>query len=297
MRSPAICYLNGRYVALGRACVPADDRGLLYGEGLFETWRTYRGRPFALREHLDRLARAAHRLGIPFAPDESWERRTRELARRNRLSTTSAVFRLTLTGGTGPFGLVAPEVRKPTRLLLVRPLEQGLGAARERGVAVHLYDAGAGVEAAVRSLKSINYLAAVLARTQAARRGCFEALYRLEDDTILEGTTTNVFLIESGKLVTPPVAAGLLPGVTRAIVLRLARRALRVAEERIDVARLWAADEAFLTSTSIEIVPIVRAGRRRIGDGRPGPYTRELQRRYRAFVAERVGLDAAALGE
>ena len=117
-----ICFLNGRYVETARASIPALDRGFLFGEGLFETWRTYCGRPFALREHLRRMARSARILGIPFDPREDWEGRTRRLARLGGLAECSGAVRLTVTRGAGPLRLVPGKVVKPTRLMLLRPL-------------------------------------------------------------------------------------------------------------------------------------------------------------------------------
>jgi branched-subunit amino acid aminotransferase/4-amino-4-deoxychorismate lyase len=292
-----VCYLNGRFIEVRRAAVPATDRGLLYGEGLFETWRTYKGHPFAVGDHLVRLAHAARALGIPFDAAENWHERTRELVRRNRMHGRASVVRLTVTRGSGPIQLTADRTARPTRLMLLRPLEPGLREARARGVAVHLFDVDGGAGSGLRTLKTLNYLPAVIGKRAAAARGCFESIYRLPDSTLLEGTTSNLFVVRGRTVMTPPIAAGILPGVTRAIVLRLARRVATVKEARITNATLLASDEAFLTSTSIEIVPIVRIGRRRAAGGRPGPLTRELQDRYRRHVAKRLGMDVAQLGE
>jgi D-amino acid aminotransferase len=295
--SAAICYLNGRYADVRRAKILATDRGLLYGEGLFETWRTYCGRPFAVREHVARLARSARELGIPFERSENWEGRTLELVRRNRAQHGASMVRLTITRGSGPLQLRVPRTTQPTRLMLLRPLDAGLASARERGVAVYLLDVEGEMRVGLRTLKTINYLPAVIGKTAAAKHGCFEAIYRLADSTLLEGATSNLFVVKKGVFFTPAVAQGVLPGVTRAIVMRLARALGPVREEPIADTALLASDEAFLTATSLEIVPIVRAGGRKAGSGRPGPLTRELQRRYRALVARRVGMDVADLGE
>jgi branched-subunit amino acid aminotransferase/4-amino-4-deoxychorismate lyase len=128
------------------------------------------------------------------------------------------------------------------------------------------------------SLKTLDYLPAVLGKTAARKRGCFEAIYRLSDGTLLEGTTSNVFVVKDGTISTPPLSAGVLPGVTRALVVRLARGLARVREEPVTEEALRSASEAFLTATTIEVVPIVRAGGRRIGDGRPGPLTASCKR-------------------
>src|SRR5262245_37855215 len=135
----SVCFLNGRYVDVARATIPATDRGFLYGEGLFETWRTYRGRPFAVDEHVARLAKSARELGIPFDADEDWEARSVELARRNDAANAATAVRLTITRGSGPLQLPAPRTHHATRLLLLRALDGGIAAARANGVAIHLF--------------------------------------------------------------------------------------------------------------------------------------------------------------
>jgi branched-chain amino acid aminotransferase len=293
----ATCYLNGRYLPVTKAAVPATDRGFLFGEGLFESWRTYRGRPFAVKEHLERLSRSARILGIPFDATEDWEARSRALVRRNSASDTGVVIRLTITRGGGPVSLTPKSVSRPTQLLLMRAIEGSPGRARAEGVAVHLFDCGGGVDPGLRAIKTINYVPAVLGKIAAAEHGCFESIYRLPDRTLLEGTTTNLFVVKNGALHTEPVGAGVLPGVTRALVMKLATRIARVRETGITSDDLRHCDEAFLTASSIEIVPIVAIGKRRAAGGTPGPLTRELQRRYRLHVARRVGLRVADLGD
>jgi branched-subunit amino acid aminotransferase/4-amino-4-deoxychorismate lyase len=292
-----ICYLSGRYVDTDKAVISALDRGFLFGEGLFETWRTYCGHPFALREHLARMAKSARILKIPFDPRADWEGRTLELARRNRMLGGGGAIRLTITAGAGEVNLVPTDVRRPTQLMLFRPLEPGLAQAREHGVGVHLMDFGSGVNANFRRLKTLNYLPAVVGKLEARKRGCFESLYRLADTTVLEGTTSNFFIVKNGKLLTTPVADGILPGVTRALVAKVATPVAPLVERRLCENDLFEADEMFLTSSTIEVVPILRVGRRRIADGRPGELTRELQVRYRRNVARRLGVNVDELGE
>jgi branched-subunit amino acid aminotransferase/4-amino-4-deoxychorismate lyase len=292
----SICFLNDRFVDTAKAAIPATDRGFLFGEALFETWKTYRGKPFALREHLARMAKGARLLGIPFDPKESWERRSLDLARRNGMSDCGGAVRLTVSAGPGKVSLIPETVGRPTTLMLFRPLEPGLEDARRDGVGVHLMDFGVGVNAQLRNLKTVNYVPAVMGKVAAREHGCFESLYRLADSTVLEGTTSNYFIVRRGRLYTTPVGDGILPGVTRALTLALADGVLPVVERRLTERDLATADEAFLTSSSIEVVPIVRVGKKRIGNGRPGGVTLELQRRYRRMVARRLGMAVEELG-
>jgi D-amino acid aminotransferase len=291
------CYLSGRYVETDKAMISALDRGFLFGEGLFETWRTYRGLPFALREHVQRMARSAKSLKIPFDAGADWKGRTIELARRNRMTDCGGAIRLTITAGSGEVTLVPTALKKPTQLMLFRPLEPGLAEARAGGVGVHLMDFGSGVSESFRNLKTLNYLPAVRGKVEARKRGCFESLYRLKDGTVLEGTTSNFFVVKDGKLHTTPVDDGILPGVTRALVLKVASRVAPVIERRLHVDDLLEADELFLTSSTIEVVPIIRIDKRKAGGGTAGELTREIQQRYRKYAARRLGVTVEELGE
>ncbi len=296
----AICYLNGRFVDVAKATISPLDRGFLFGEGLFETWRTYRGRPYGLRDHLARMAGSARAIGIPFDPDEPWEERCAELARRNRMLDRDGAVRMTITRGHGPVSLLVDQTVAPTTLMLFRPLESTLGDAKSRGVSVHLVSVGTGVSEKWRQVKSLNYLPAILARREAKKHGGFEAIYHTEGrggGTVLEGTTSNVFVVRRGVLRTAPISAGLLPGVTRRKTLRLARRLVTVKEERYTVRDLLAADEIFLTGSGIEVVPVVRVGRTRIGSGKPGPVALAVQRMYREEVARKLGVAIETLGD
>jgi len=206
-------------------------------------------------------------------------------------------IRFTITRGPGPISLIPQPIVRATQLMLFRPLEPGLEEARARGIGIHLLDFGAGVNVQLRRLKTLNYLPAIMGKVEANKRGCFESLYKLEDGTVLEGTTSNFFVVKAGKLLTTPVTAGILPGVTRATVMRLARRLAPVVERRIAVDDLLGADEVFLTSSTIEVVPIVRVTKRAIAGGRIGELTRELQIRYRRNVARCFGVSVDDLGE
>ncbi|MFN2425561.1 MAG: aminotransferase class IV [Candidatus Binatia bacterium] len=299
----AVCYLNGRFMDVSKARISPLDRGFLFGEGLFETWRTYKGRAYGLPDHLARMAKSARHIGIPFDPDEAWEKRCIELARRNGMLKEDGAVRMTITRGRGPVSLTVDKTEEPTTLMLFRPLEPTLALAKSKGVAVHMVSVGTGVSERWRQVKSLNYLPAILARVEAKKHRCFEAVYHTEGSgkagsgTVLEGTTSNLFVVRRGIVRTAPISAGLLPGVTRKKTLRLARAVATVKEERFSVADLMAADEVFLTASSIEVVPVVKVGRQKIGNGRPGPIALAIQRRYREEVARKLGLALEDLGD
>lgn len=280
-----LVWLNGRVLRARDARVSALDRGLLHGDGLYDTWRTYGGEPFAVAAHLRRLAAAARVLRLPPpGPADVWARRARTIVRRNGL--TDATVRLTLTRGAAGDYLVPDRPARVTQLLTIRRLPADLAAQQVHGIAVVLLPFPRDVAAPWAALKLLGHPSAVIGRTLALRRGAREGLYVTANGAVTEGTTSNLFLVEHGAVVTPPATGSVLGGVTRDLVLRLARRAaLPVREESIAVGRLRRATEVFVTASTVEILPVVRLDGRRIGGGMPGAVTTALQRRYRAAVA------------
>lgn len=287
-RPAGFVLLNDRLLPAARATISALDRGFLYGDGLFETVRTYGGRPFGLEQHLARLARSARAFRIPFDRDVAyWRPRVARLLRANGLQESDAAVRLTVSRGAGALGLTPPPGLTPTILLVASALDPRLAAAQARGVTVSFFPYRL-VTATLPSHKTLHYLPAVLGKMLAAHAHAWEALYLAADDTVLEGTTSNVFMVRRGALVTPPLH-GILPGVTRRFLASVARRArIELREAVVTRRELIAADEVFLTASTIEVLPVVRVERRRIGDGTPGPLTRRLQLEYRRLVAATV---------
>jgi branched-subunit amino acid aminotransferase/4-amino-4-deoxychorismate lyase len=280
-----LVWLNGRVVRAREARVSALDRGLLHGDGVYDTWRTYGGRPFAVAAHLRRLAAATRVLRLPTPGGAAlWEARCVRLVAANRLR--DAAVRLTLTRGDAGAALVPVRRARPTILLIVRPLPSDLAHSQAAGVGVILLPFPRDATPPWGGLKLVGHPSAVAGRLAATRRGAAEGLYVTAEGEVTEATAANLLVVERDAVVTPPLAAGVLPGVTRDIVLGLARRAgLVVREEPVSVARLRAASEVALTASTIEVLPVIRLDGRRVGRGRPGPVTRFLQARYAARVA------------
>jgi branched-chain amino acid aminotransferase len=280
-----VVLLNDRLQPAARAMISALDRGFLYGDGLFEAVRTYGGRPFGLEQHLARLARSARAFRIPFERDPAyWRPRITRLLRANGLAASDAAVRLTVSRGAGPLGLLPPPRLRPTTLLVASRIDPRLPNAQTHGVGVCFFPYRV-VTATLPSHKTLHYLPAVLGKMLAARARAWESLYLSADDTVLEGTTSNVFIVRRNAVVTPPLQ-GILPGVTRRFLESVARRA-RIPLREAPIARreLFAADEVFLTASTIEVLPVVRVERRVIGRGTPGPLTRRLQEEYTRLVA------------
>ncbi len=278
-------FLNGRIVAARRAAVSVYDRGLLYGDGVFETMRAYRGTVFAIEEHFHRLRTSADILGLPVAIRD-WPATIGALLARNRLGRRDASVRLTITRGSGAPGVLPPDTVRPTTIIMAQALDAGIARRQRTGIKAALLPfAPLGF---LREHKSLDYLPAVVGRVLASYQGADEGLFVRSDGVVTEGTTSSLFIVRGGILCTPP-ARDLLPGITRATVLDLARaQHLRVAEHQLTTADLYLAEEAFATSSIAEIVPIVALDDAPLGSGRPGPLTRRLQRLYAAAVAEYV---------
>ena len=291
--APAV-WLDGRIVRGAAAVVPIADRGLLYGDGLFETLRVYARQPFRLAAHLARLRRSARTLGMPVpGDDEHWYRAIARVCRANRL--VEAAVRLTVTRGSAT-GLWPTTRTRPRLILQARAIDPALAIARAHGIAVALlpFDRGAGPPYGVAYRhKTLAYLPAVLGRRDALRRGFADGLYLDATGAVTEATTANLFLCRGRHLLTPP--AGILPGITRGVVLQLARRLGYAVEERpLRRRHLRGASEVFLTSSIAEIVPVVRIETDVIGNGAPGPVTRRLQAAYAACVARATRRTAIA---
>lgn len=277
MKTSGFVYLDGRIVAASSARISVFDRGLLYGDGLHETLRAYGGQPFALARHLVRLTTSAAFLEIP-VPEVDWAAAISKVLRRSRLSTSEAWVRITLTRGSGARGLALPERPSPTVLIAAGKVDPAIASLQRRGV--RLVPVPFGRAPFLAAHKTVNYLPGILAKAAATRAGAYDALFTDDRGHVLETTTANLFARRGAQLWTPK--QGVLPGVTRALVIELAKaRGIRIRERALSLRELTRADEAFLTSSLVEILPVVGVAEVRIGDGRPGPMTRELRQAFR----------------
>lgn len=286
-RTPYV-FLNGRVLPAPRASINVFDRGWLYGDGLFETVRAYRGQPFGLREHLDRLRASAAFLGFGL-PRVAWRAQIAALLRRNHLLSSDAAVRITVTRGTAVVPTLVPAARThPTVCMSALPLAPILGRAQRRGVRATLLPFSR--HGFLAEHKLLNYVPGVLGKAIAARHGAYEGLYVDADGCITEGTTSNVFVWRRGHLLTP-VPAGILPGLTRRFVINAATaQGLAVREQPLRLHDVFAAEEAFLTSSLAEVLPLTAIDDRPIGTGKIGPCTRALQQAYRQIVDRDLAL-------
>ena len=266
--------VNGVLGPPDRAAVSPLDRGFLYGDGVYETLRTYGRRPFLLREHLDRLRRSAERLDIPH--DQTPVDVEKEILRTIAdTGAAEAAVRVVLTRGPGPIGYDPVPCGPPTVVIYARPCPEIPEAWLREGVDVAIVDVMRNPPSALDpAIKSSNLLNNFLAWQESRRLGAYEPILLNASGRLAEGATSNLFLVRKNRLTTPRLEEGLLEGITRGAVLGLARRdGIEAAEEALGPDDLRQADEAFLTGTLKGVLPIRRCDGWPIRHGRPGAIT------------------------
>ena len=274
-------YIDGEFYEKEHAKVSVFDHGLLYGDGVFEGIRFYNGRVFRLEEHIDRLYDSARAICLSIPLDKAaMTEATLETIRQNGLK--DGYVRLVVTRGSGDLGLNPALCPKATIIIIASKITLYPQEMYENGLMV--------VTCATRRIphgalspmvKSLNYLNNVMAKIEAANAGAGEGLMLNEQGYVAECTGDNVFIVKNGRIFTPPISSGALAGVTRGVVFEMAAEAgIPISEPDITRYDLFTADECFLTGTAAELIPVVTLDRRAIGDGKPGPITRQLMTRF-----------------
>jgi branched-chain amino acid aminotransferase len=277
--------VNGRISAEHEAVIPVFDHGFLYGEGIYETLRTYEGRLFLFDRHMRRLRNSARLidLTIPFT-DEELASHIRDTIASADLDGSEAYVRVLVTRGVGELTYDINATPKPSWVIIVKPLPSPATEIYQRGVKVALVDVVRNHPQSVNPMiKSNNLMNSALAAQQALKRGAFEAVMRNYRGELTECTQSNLFIVKNGAALTPPLESGLLPGITREFLFEIGRDAgIEVREQILRDDDLFTADEAFLTSTTREVLPIVSVDDSNIGEGTPGPITLKLLNAFRA---------------
>ena len=287
----AMVNVNGRIADQAHAVISVFDHGFLYGEGVYETLRTYSGQPFLFDRHMRRLRTSASMLALSVPPtNQDLDRRFRETMAAAGLGTQGreAYLRILVTRGIGELTYDPAACGEPSIVVIAKPHVDPPVEAFERGVTVALVDIVRNHPGSVNPLiKSNNLLNNALAMQEAFRRGAFEGVMRNYRGELAECTTANLFVVKNGEALTPPLDAGLLAGITREYLFEVGKDVgIAVREQTLKDADLFGADEAFLTSTTRELVPIVHVDQRTIGDGRPGPVTKALLQAFRRKAHE-----------
>ena len=277
--------INGTYYDKEDAKVSVYDHGLLYGDGVFEGMRSYSGKIFELDAHLDRLYDSAKAiwLEIPISHEEM-ARQCNETVAINNI--VDGYIRLIVTRGAGTLGLDPNKTGDPQVIIIADAITLYPDEFYENGLEIVTVSVSRNHPAALSPrIKSLNYLNNILAKIEGLKAGCVEALMLNHKGEVAECTGDNIFLVTKGGIQTPPLDAGILDGITRQVVINLAREAgIEVREMPLTKHDVYIADECLLTGSAAEVVPVVKVDNRVIGDGKPGPVTRQLTERFREYT-------------
>lgn len=280
----AVVYLNGSLIPLSQARISPLDYGFLYGYGLFETMRAYGGHVFRLEKHLARLERSARALNIGFDSTVKLEKAIYDTLRANHL--LNARIRLSVSPGEEELAPNLPAKREPTVFIMASSYAPPSEDVYRRGFTAMVSRVHRSTRSPSSGLKSLSGLDILLARQGAASYGVDHAILLNDDDLVAEGSSSNVFHVDDGVLFTPAEHSGILPGVTRDVVLKELAPSLGLVTKEMDVALsdLLEADEAFLTNSMIEVMPLTILADRSVGTGYPGALTQRLMKAYKALV-------------
>lgn len=284
-----LVYLNGSLVPRAEALIPVADHGFLYGYGLFETMRAYHGKIFLLEHHIKRMLNAAEIIGMgKKAAGLDLGKACDETVKANELQ--NARVRLTVTNGEGASLPWADAGGKPNVVVTAVPYTPFTAQKYDEGFKVGIASVRRARQSVVSSMKSINYLLNVMARMEVTARGLDEALLLNDDGYIAEGGGSNVFFVKDSKLVTPSLNSGIIPGVTREIIIELADSlGIGVSEGTVGIGAIRKCEEAFMTNAMIEVMPVTSVSDEKgqvatIGGGKPGAVTRKLMAAYKERV-------------
>jgi branched-chain amino acid aminotransferase len=272
-------YINGNFFSEEEAKVSVFDRGFLYGDGVFETLRAYNGKIFRLADHLERMSKAGRRFLLAFDAKEA-EFALYETLHRNKLR--DALLRLTLTRGQGSWGIDYPPDTHPTMVIFTRPFTGYPG--QKNGINVLIADTRKTPDESLdSSIKSLNFLNNIFARREASEQECKEAILLNKDGFVAEGSVSNIFWVSADVLYTPALDVGILPGVTRKVVLELAEKDNIPSEEGFyKPESLLSADEVFITNTGYEIMPVSKVNDTSYQS--PGPLTIQLLKAFQLLT-------------
>ncbi len=278
---PNIAFVSGKWSAISAAKVSVEDRGFQFGDGIYELIRTYGDRVFHLHEHLSRLEASAKEIEITLPYSAAQLEKIIRLGCRKSGYTDTKIY-IQVTRGTAPRLHSFPKKVTPTVVMTFRAFEPLPVKLREEGVAII---STPDIRWARCNVKSLNLLPNVMAREQALRSGAFEAVF-IRDGKVTEGAGSNLFAVIGKKIITPPAGPYILCGITREVVLQLAKKnGLEIMEKDLKLPQLYSAQELFLTGTTVEVLPVIRLNGRAIGAGRPGEKTAFL---YRVFQQQQM---------
>ncbi|HPM42909.1 MAG TPA: aminotransferase class IV [Candidatus Omnitrophota bacterium] len=277
--------INGRFVDAPSAKIPVTDRGFLYGDGVFETMRSYAGVVFKLEHHLSRLYKGMASLMI--SEPCGIEKMKGLIYKSMKINTLkNAYIRVSVTRGEGRFGITYKDKFVPNFLIVSKSFEGYPERMYKSGITAKIVSGLRQNEhSLISGIKTMNFLPYIMARLEAKRDGFDEAILLNTAGYVAEASTSNLFIVKNNAIITPSLDSGILPGITRNAVIAITRRVkIRLAERRLRKEELGAADEVFLTNSLAEVIPVVKIGSKRIGSGMPGDITKLLHISYQKEV-------------
>lgn len=278
---PEVVYVNGEYTDFAHAKVSIDDRGFVFGDGVYEVIRVYpKTGPFELKAHMERLVNscAGIEINMPWTPAEV-EEICYNVLKRSELR--DGIIYIEITRGAAPRAHLYPTNARPTLVVYAKPIK-GHGDLNEKGVpCITIPDD----RWAHCNWKTINLLPNIMGKQKAHNAGAWEGIFVRENGIVTEGTSSNLMIVTGGVVLTHPADNRILPGITRKVVLNLCQeKGIKYKEDRFTEEVLLTADEVFLCGTTTEIMPVVKINDKVIGNGRPGPVTRQIQAAFAALI-------------
>lgn len=276
-------YINGKFFKQDEALISVNEGGFLFGKGLFETMRAYSGAVFRLTEHLERILNSCRFLEIPFKEDtQSLTEKINQTLQINNLS--NAYLKLIISSGINK-GSLTDTSSSPTLIIIAREFEPYPQRIYKEGFKAITSKIRRNPYSPLAQHKSLNFLENVLGKREAEERGKKEAIFIDPQGNLTEGATTNIFLVKQGSVISPALNSMILPGITREVVLEISSNlSIPIEERKVELKELYEAEEAFLTNSLIEIMPLVQVDSSLIGKGVPGPLTQKLKKEYQKKV-------------
>lgn len=280
-----IAYVDGQLVENDEATISINDRGFLYGDGLFETIRVYDGKPFLVGSHINRLRWGANKIHMSInRSKETLKKAITDTVNANNMK--NALARLTVTRGVSPERIKIRPDAKPTIVITCDEFDGYRDSYYDRGIPVITVT---DTRSDFALIKSINFLPNLLAKHKADSEDAFEAIFVTKKGFVMEGSTSNVFIVLDGMLITPPLTERVLPGITREVIKTLTQQEGTILKEDAIISEeMKDAEEVFITNQAMEVMPVSSLDGQIIGDGRPGPITQKLSMAYRCFIREKL---------
>ena len=277
-------FLNGKIISDIDANISSADRGFLYGDGIYETLRSYNGKPFKLADHLERMRDSARQLKISFDyTNADIGERINELLEKNH--TQDAYIRITLSRGSGGGRLQMDDNIEPTILIQVKPFSPYDSKLYDEGMSLVVSNYKRSTSCPISRYKSTNLLQSILRKEEANKKSAHETIVLNTDGFVAECVVSNIFMVSAGSVVTPSLDTNILPGITRRIVLDICKNSgILSSEEHFKIDVLIKADEVFITNSLMEIMPVSRIDDTKIGKTVPGRITQQMMNAYKRFV-------------